>query len=74
MSEQYVEVGGLRVAGILHAFVEREAIPGTGIEPAAFWSGFGQLIRDLAPRNDALLRKRDAMLAEIDAFHKHNRG
>ncbi len=74
MSEQYGQVGGLGVAGVLRAFVDDEAIPGTGIEPAAFWSGFAAIIRDLGPRNDALMRQRDAMQAEIDHWHKNNRG
>ena len=35
----YVEAGGLRIARALHDFVTAEAIPGTGIDPAAFWRG-----------------------------------
>ena len=46
-----------------------EAIPGTGIDAAAFWQGFGALVRDLAPRNKALLEKRDALQRQIDAWH-----
>jgi malate synthase len=59
---------------VLYDLVDREAAPGTGIESGAFWSGFAQMLRDLAPRNDELLRKRDAIQAEIDGWHKHNRG
>ncbi len=69
-----VEAGGLKVARVLHDFVVDEAIPGTGIEPDRFWQGFGALIRELAPRNRALLDRRDALQARIDAWHGENRG
>ncbi len=69
-----VEAGGLRIATVLHDFVNHEAIPGTGVEAARFWDGFGALIRDLAPRNRALLDRRDALQARIDAWHDEMRG
>ncbi len=70
----YVEASGLRIARVLHDFVTTEAIPGTGVEPAAFWTGFAGLVHDLAPRNAALLATRDAMQAAIDAWHLGHRG
>jgi len=65
---------GLHIAPELLAFVNDEAIPGTGITPEAFWSGFAALLRDLAPRNRALLAHRDALQAAIDAWHRDHRG
>ena len=70
----FVNAGGLQVARPLYDFVSAEAIPGTGIDAKAFWQGFGALIDDLAPRNKALLEKRDAMQRQIDAWHLGNRG
>ncbi len=69
-----VEAGGLRVARVLYDFVNDEAIPGTGVAPERFWQGFGALIQDLAPRNRALLDRRDALQARIDAWHGEHRG
>lgn len=69
-----IELGGLKVAKPLAAFVAEEAAPGTGIDPAAFWSGFAAILRELAPRNAALLAKRDALQARIDAWHAARRG
>ncbi|GAA0605521.1 malate synthase G [Craurococcus roseus] len=67
-----VEVAGLKVAGALHAFMENEALPGTGVEPARFWSSFAAIVRDLAPENAALLRKRDELQAKLDAWHREH--
>ena len=36
---EYIPVGGLQVAKVLHDFIEREVLPGTGAEPDAFWNG-----------------------------------
>jgi malate synthase len=56
----------------LDDFIMREALPDTGIKPDAFWRGFSGLIRDLAPKNRALLEKRDQLQARIDAWWKTN--
>ncbi len=69
-----VETGGLRVARTLYDFVNNEALPGTGVDPAAFWTGYGALIRDLAPRCQALLDKRAVLQKQIDGWHLANRG
>jgi len=60
---------GAEVAPLLLRFVNDEAIPGTGIAPEAFWSGLAALLRDLAPQNAALLARRDALQASLDAWH-----
>ncbi|MEZ0212762.1 MAG: malate synthase G [Xanthobacteraceae bacterium] len=70
----FVDAAGLKVDPLLHAFVEDEAIIGTGLDAAAFWNGFAALVRDLAPRNQALLERRDALQTAIDAWHGAHRG
>ena len=74
VSEQSIQVGGLMVAANLLEFVNQEAIPGSGVSAEAFWTGFGALVRDLAPRNRALLATRDSLQAKIDAWHRERRG
>jgi malate synthase len=69
-----IDVGGLKVARILHDFVAEEALPGTGVDPQAFWSGLGAIVRHLGPRNRALLERRDALQARIDSYHRENAG
>jgi len=65
---------GLQVDAVLARFVEDEALPGTGIEAGSFWSGLAGLLSDFAPQNRALLAKRDALQAKIDAWHIARRG
>jgi malate synthase len=67
-----IEASGLRIARELHDFVVQEALPGTGVEAAAFWAGLSAIVHDLAPRNRELLAKRDAIQEKIDAWHREN--
>lgn len=69
-----IQLGSLQVSTLLHHFVNQQALPGTGIEPAVFWAGLEQIANDLAPRNRELLAKRDALQAKIDAWHVANKG
>ncbi len=69
-----VQVGGLQVAKVLLDFVNNEAIPGTGISAEQFWAGADAVIHDLAPKNRALLAKRDEIQAKIDAWHQARKG
>nr|WP_245248090.1 malate synthase G [Tianweitania sediminis] len=65
-----LEIHGLKVDAALAAFVRDEALPGTGVEEDAFWTGFANLLADLAPKNHALLAKRDELQAKIDQWHR----
>ena len=65
-----VEVAGIKVARALHDFMESEALPGSGVAPERFWSAYAGILKDLAPRNAALLAKRDDLQARIDAWHR----
>ncbi|AIL59627.1 malate synthase G [Pseudomonas alkylphenolica] len=71
---EHVQVGGLQVAKVLFDFVNNEAIPGTGVNAEQFWVGAEKIINDLAPKNKALLAKRDALQAQIDAWHQARKG
>ena len=68
MSER-VEVGGLEVARCLHDLVNDEIAPGTGIAAESFWRSLAEIVRDLGPKNRALLDRRDRFQARIDAWH-----
>ncbi|HEY7871459.1 MAG TPA: malate synthase G [Rudaea sp.] len=67
-------IGGLQIAASLHAFIEREALPGSGIEPANFWRGFAVIVRELSPKNAALLAERDRLQAKLDTWYAAHPG
>ena len=69
-----IEIAGLKIARELHDFVASEALPGTGIGNPAFWAAFSAIVHDLAPRNRALLKKREDIQETIDRWHRDHRG
>ncbi|QTC92767.1 malate synthase G [Brevundimonas goettingensis] len=64
-----IDKAGLKVAQSLTAFIDGEALPGTGLDAAAFWTGVADVFARFAPENAALLAKRDDLQAKIDAWH-----
>jgi malate synthase len=73
MTERVV-VDGLSVAKVLHDFIRKEVLPGTGLSEAAFWTRIDRLVHDLAPKNRALLELRDDLQGKIDAWHRARKG
>ncbi len=66
----YVTTGRLNVAPVLYEFMNNEVLPGSGIEPEAFWAAFDGIVHELAPENRALLAARDVLQATIDDWHE----
>ena len=64
--------GGLKVASSLYQLVNDTIIPNTGISAEHFWTEFESILEEFAPRNKALLEKRDELQAKIDQYHKDN--
>ncbi len=71
---QRVQTGELEVAASLHRFVEEEALPGSGVDPQAFWEGVAAIVHDLAPRTRELLARRDELQAQLDDWHREHPG
>jgi malate synthase len=67
-----VSVDQIKVDKVLYDFVNDEALPGTGVDQADFWRGFAALVCSCAPRNAALLRRRDELQSRIDEWHGSN--
>lgn len=70
----FVNCQGLKVAPVLQSFVDSQVLPGTGLSPQEFWSGFANLVHELAPMNRALLAERDRLQLELDTWHRTNPG
>lgn len=66
----YVTKGKLKIAAELYHFIQKEALPQTELDEESFWEGLTELVHDLTPKNEALLRKRDLLQQQINTFHK----
>ncbi|GGD90739.1 malate synthase G 1 [Tsuneonella deserti] len=73
MSE-YLDKAGLQVDHGLAEFVDSEVLAPLGHDSAAFWQGFAALLADYAPRNRALLARREELQAQIDDWHRSRAG
>src|SRR6185369_2393814 len=73
MTERVV-VESLSVAKVLHEFIAKEVLPGTGVPEAGFWTRVDRIVHGLAPKNRALLKKRDELQTKIDDWHRAHKG
>ncbi|MBF9197037.1 malate synthase G [Microvirga terrestris] len=69
-----IQTNGLQVAPVLHDFIEREALPYTGVSADAFWKGLAGLVKEFAPRDRELLAIRDKLQGQIDEYHRARKG
>ncbi len=67
-----IESHGLSIDTGLYDFLIEKALPGTGVDPERYLAGLSAIVHDLAPKNRALLAKRDELQAAIDAWYKAN--
>lgn len=70
----FVNCQGLKVAPVLQRFVDLDVLPGTDLDPQAFWGGFAALVHELASQNRALLAERDRLQTELDTWHRSHPG
>ncbi|PCJ22299.1 MAG: malate synthase G [Gammaproteobacteria bacterium] len=69
-----IQKGGLQIEKILFDLIENDVIPGTGVDPEAYWASFDAIVHELGPKNKALLAKRDKIQAQVDAWHLAQKG
>ena len=74
MTANRIERAGLSVDERLASFLESEVLTPLGRDVDAFWTGFAKLLAEFAPRNKALLEKRETLQASIDAWHTERVG
>ncbi len=69
-----IQQGGLQIAEALYQLVQNDILPGTDVSVEHFWTEFESILDDLAPKNKALLEKRDQLQLQIDTWHKARAG
>ena len=60
---------GLQIVQSFADFIEKEALPGTGVTADVFWRGLSDLAHDFGPKNRALLVHREELQSQIDGWH-----
>ncbi len=73
----YITAAQLQVDKTLYDFVANVVLaehPNKNLSAESFWQGFSDLVHAFAPRNQALLAKRDAIQAKMDAWHQAHPG
>jgi malate synthase len=66
------EIGGLQVDPALRDFVADELVAGLDLTPERFWSIVAELNERFAGRVEQLLRRRDELQEQIDAWHREH--
>ncbi len=69
-----IEQNGLSIDAELHEFIEKEAIPDSGISATTFWAGLASLHNSFGPQIKHALAIRADLQAKIDTWHKQNPG
>ena len=71
---KYVTRAGIEADPKLADFIETEVLGPLSRDVDGFWQGFAALLEEFAPRNAALLAKREELQAKIDAWHGEHAG
>ena len=71
---QYVTRAGIEADPKLADFIETEVLGPLSRDVDGFWQGFAALLEEFAPRNAALLARREELQAKIDAWHGEHAG
>ncbi|MFA0005761.1 malate synthase G [Vibrio splendidus] len=69
-----IQQGSLNIDSTLYQLINEQVIPGTGIVAEDFWQSFATILEDLAPKNRALLIKREDLQHQIDVWHQERAG
>ena len=69
-----IDRAGIQIDAPLAEFLETQVLSPLGRDVTAFWQGFAALLAEFAPRNRALLQKRENLQASLDEWHAARRG
>lgn len=67
-------IGGLTISNELEEFVRNEVLEGLDIEANNFWASLESILDEFGPRNIELLKKRETIQSQLDAWHIERKG
>ncbi|WP_199426540.1 malate synthase G [Thermaerobacillus caldiproteolyticus] len=71
--QDYMKVGNLQVARIFYEFINTEVLPQSGVDSGQFWADLETLVKELTPKNKALLARRDEIQEKLNEWHRKHR-
>ncbi len=74
MPINYQNVKNLKVSKELLDFVNNELLKDLDVSAEKFWSGFDEVVHNLAPKNKELLSIRENLQNNINEWHQKNKG
>ena len=69
-----IDRAGIQIDAPLAEFLQTQVLSPLERDVTAFWQGFAALLSEFAPRNRALLQKRENLQASLDEWHAARRG
>lgn len=60
---------GYQIHEALHHCIVSQILPNTGVQESQFFDALVETLQQLQPQNEALLRQRDSLQAQIDSYH-----
>ena len=72
MQQKYLNIENLSVSQDLYNFINKNALPETGVTEHDFWKGLSKVSHELAPKNRELLKIRKRLQMDIDRWHIEN--
>ncbi|MGO7530711.1 malate synthase G [Rhizobium leguminosarum] len=67
-----VDKNGLAIETVLHDFLVKEVLPGLAVDADKFFADLSAVVHDLAPKNRALLAKRDELQVKINDWYRRH--
>ena len=74
MAKKYIKIRSLSVALELANFINKDLLPGTGVNKERFWNGLSKYAHELSIKNKNLLEFREILQKRIDIWHRNKKG
>ncbi|NMH59036.1 malate synthase G [Alteromonas ponticola] len=71
--QKYVKKGQLKVAQPLYQFINEQALPGTQVDQAHFWTSLENVLHQFSPHNESLLNTRQTLQRQLNDYYQAKR-
>ncbi|MDQ7048424.1 MAG: malate synthase G [Enterobacterales bacterium] len=64
-----IEQFGYKISPSFYQFINQQVLPGLNISSEQFWKDLAAILGEFIPQNQALLKTRESLQSQIDAWH-----